>query len=272
MGLGDTLKHLAVAAAPAVGLAFGHPEIGAAVGSALGSYWGGQEVGQAAQQAGQINAQAAQQALDLQKQIYGGIQPYLMSSLSSYQDLLQHPESITKTPGYMFRLQEGLKAAGIPIGGRQISGPQLQRSIQYGQDYATSEYQNALARIAGLGGLATQVAGVGQNYGSTAAKLLLGGAEATAGSITDAAQANVAGTLGAGKAISQGIFDYWNTNKLNQPQPTTGAGTAGAGSPISNPANYYGGSYVAPGGSYLNTPNYGYNTNLGAEGTGFAYY
>lgn len=241
MSLKDTLIHVGSIAAPIIGAAYGQPALGSAIGGALASYGGGQDIAQAQKQASQVQAQAYGQALDWQKQLYGEVSPYLMSSLSSYQNLLQKPPEFQTSPGYLFRLQEGLRAAGIPQGGRQISGPQLKRAIQYGQDYASNEYQRfqdqyttALARIAGLGQLGAQVSGVGETYGTNIAKLLLGGAQATAGGITGAAEANVAGNIGASRALGQGFLQDYYMNQLrnNQPGGTTVAGGSYPSTPI----------------------------------------
>jgi hypothetical protein len=269
--------------------------------SAVGSWLGGREAAKGAESAANVQAQAAQQALDWQKEVYGDIKPYLMQSLSGYSQLLGLPppqtdpyngivgkirrsvfergqprttpdqtttstlspeEYVKQTPGYLFRLNEGLRAVGIPQGGRQLSGPQIKRAVQFGQDYATNEYQNALARIAGLGSLAQGVYGAGQQYATSAGNIVMGGAQAQAQGITGAANARAAGYLGVGNAINQGIGQYTLYNmfqNLNRPT-TTGVGSS---------AGYYGGGYVPPGGSFGNTGIY---TAQGAEGTGFSTY
>lgn len=273
MGLGTTLRNLAGVAAPIAGYIYGGPAggmLGSAVGQAITSYGAGQDIAQAQNKAAELKAKAAADALAFQKEQYANIQPYLMSSLSGYQDLLQNPQSVTQTPGYLFRLNEGLKAVGIPEGSKpgNLSGAQIKAGIQYAQNYATNEYTNALARMAGLGQLAQGAYNVGSTYAANAGKLTMTGAEATAGGVTGAAQARTAGNIGVGNAIGQGLYQYGMYNLLNNQKS---GGVTVPSSPITNPGSYYGSGYVPPGGSF-NTPNYGYNTALGAEGTGFATY
>lgn len=239
--------------------------LGGAALTAYASWRGAKETSKAATQAADIQAKAAEDALAWQKEVYGNIKPYLMSSLSGYQDLLQNPESITQTPGYLFRLNQGLKSIGIPEGSqpKDLSGAQIRGAIQYSQDYATSEYQNALARIAGLGSLAQGVYGAGQSYATAAGNTAMQGAQATAGGITGAAAARSAGWLGVGSAANQGINQYMLYNmyrNFNNPV-TTGVGAAGGAgtvvpsTPVS-PIMSYG--YTPPGGvDYSAGSNYG---------------
>ena len=202
--------------------------------------------------------------------MYGNIKPYLMQSLSSYQDLLKNPQSITKQPGYLFRLQQGLNSVGIATGDKNLTGAQIRRGIQYSQDYATNEYTNALARIAGLGALAQGTYQTGAQYATNTGNAIMQGAQGQAQGITGAASARAAGTIGVTSAINQGLSNYSFYNMMNQ--PGTGVGSNVSTSPITNPNYYYGGGYIPPGGSSFNTPSTGYNTQLGAEGTGFATY
>ena len=177
---------------------------GATVVSAYASYKGAQDIAKAQGQASRTQAEAADKALAFQKQQYEDIKPYIQESLSGYQDLLQNPEAYKQTPGYMFRLQEGLKAIGIPEGGRYLSGTQLKAATRYGQDYATNDYNSALARIAGLGNLAQGVASVGQQYATNAGNILQQQANARAQGTLGAAQARASGYQGIGTALTTG--------------------------------------------------------------------
>ena len=211
--------------------------LGAGALNAYTSYQAGQDVASATESAADIQAKAAEEALAFQKQVYGDIQPYLMESLSGYQNLLNKPEAYKETPGYLFRLQEGLKAAGIPEGGRNLSGPQVRRAIQYGQDYATSEYQNALARIAGLGNIAQGVYGAGQQYATNAGNIIMQNANNQATATQNAANARAAGYLGVGNAITSGVQNYALYN-MYQNTPPASAGP-----------QFYGDAYM-PGRAY----------------------
>ena len=210
---------------------------GAVALSAVASYKSGQDIADATEKGSRTQAEAADKALAFQKEQYADIKPYLQESLSGYQDLLDKPESYKETPGYMFRLQEGLKAIGIPEGGKYLTGTQLKAATRYGQDYATGEYDNALARIAGLGNLAQGVGQVGERYASNVGNILQQKGEYQAQGIIGGAQARASGVMGAANAL------------------TTGAGLA---------AGMYGAGKTGTGGGTTNI--YNYPTGPGAGG------
>lgn len=68
--------------------------------------------------------------------------------LSGYTGLLTDPSSITSNPGYRFRLDQGAQALerSAAAKGRLFSGATGKAMTEYGQEYATSEYDKALAR------------------------------------------------------------------------------------------------------------------------------
>lgn len=192
----------------------------AVVGSAYVSYRSAKETAKAASQAGETQAAAAEKALQFQKEQYADIKPYLMQSLQGYQGLLEQPESFKQTPGYLFRLQEGLKSIGIPEGSKNLSGPQLQAAIKYSQDYATGEYSNALRRIAGLGELAQGVSSVGSQYANQMGNILQNQAGYRAQATQNVAAARASGYAGMANAIGQG-FGMYQQRQLQSPQQQT---------------------------------------------------
>lgn len=203
---------------------------GAIVVSAYASYDSGKKLAKAQGQASRTQAEAADRALEFQKEQYADIKPYIQESLSGYQDLLDKPESYKETPGYMFRLQEGLKAIGIPEGGKYLTGTQLKAATRYGQDYATGEYDNALARIAGLGNLAQGVGQVGERYASNVGNILQQKGEYQAQGIIGGAQARASGTLGVANAITTGAGIYAGMkNKTGTGNTTNNYYGSGAG-------------------------------------------
>lgn len=181
--------------------------VGAGI-SAYSSQQAGKKVASAQEQAARTQVEQQQKALEAQQAAYAPIQPYLLSSLEQYQNLLSKPETFKQTPGYMFRLQQGLEAAGIPANGRFLSGAQIRAATQYGQNYATSEYQNALNQAAGLGSLASgvyqpmaqQASALGNIYGN------IGNVQAQGA--LGAGQARAAGNLGVANAFNQGLQNY----------------------------------------------------------------
>lgn len=129
-------------------------------------------------------------------------------------------------PGYNFRMAEGLKALERSAAARGLlqSGGTLKGIQQYGQNLASSEYENAFSRylsqrearmdpyryLSGQGQAAA--AGQAANVGTTGAAL----AEIAAqrGNIQAAQAAGTAGAIGnAFSSIGQGVGSYY----ANQP-------------------------------------------------------
>jgi hypothetical protein len=70
--------------------------------------------------------------------------PALPASLQTPFQLPTAQDLVSNDPGYMARYQQGLDAQqrGAAAQGTLLSGGQLKAAAQYGQDYATNEYQN----------------------------------------------------------------------------------------------------------------------------------
>jgi len=189
--------------------------IGAGVGAAS-SYLSSKEASKGAESAARIGAGATDRATELQSKIYEEQRPYLekirsadIQAIEGYQGLLNDPSKYTKTPGYLFRLQEGLKAIGIPDGGNKyLSGSQIKAATQYAEDYATSDYERALARYGRLIGVGQGAVQAGQQYASTAGNLMLQGGNIAAQGAQNAANARASGYIGMGNAANQGIQNY----------------------------------------------------------------
>ncbi|MDE0590419.1 hypothetical protein OU789_10820 [Halocynthiibacter sp. C4] len=98
-----------------------------------------------------------------------------------------------KTPGYDFRLNEGLDSVEAGVGARHglNSGATMKALDKYGQDYATGEYNNylnGLRQLAGQGqSSAAMTANAGTNYANSSSNALANyGDAAAAGSIGSA--------------------------------------------------------------------------------------
>lgn len=117
----------------------------------------------------------------------------------------------TKTPGYDFRMKEGLNAieSSAAARGGLYSGAALQDQQKFGQDYATSEYGNHLARLSGRAGT-----GLGAATGiANAATNAAGGVSNALGGIGNA---QAAGAVGMGNALTGGLQNLatnWNYQK-----------------------------------------------------------
>ena len=202
----------------------------AAVVAAGGALYAANKAAKGAKEAAEIQAQGYQKGVDWQQQAYGKIEPYLLKSLADYQNLLENPEAYKKSPGYMFRLQEGLKAIGIPTGGRYLSGSQLKGATQYAENYATADYQNALARVAGLGEVAQGAGATSLGFGTQIANLYGQQGSAQATGVQNAAYARASGILGATRAISSGLGAYGASQQYPQGSSYYGQGmTSGYG-------------------------------------------
>lgn len=148
---------LPLAAAAAAGLATG-----------LGSYFGAQKQADAAREAARLQAAAAREALQWNKDVYnqasGQYNPYIQVGqvgLTGYQDAIQNFAQPTmdyqqkdfnlsnwKDPGYDYRLAEANRAIEASTAGKGMTlGSGALRALQTrNQDMASQEYQNAYNR------------------------------------------------------------------------------------------------------------------------------
>lgn len=151
-------------------------------------------------------------------------------------------QDLQNDPGYQFRLQQGQDALenSAAARGGLFSGAAGKALTEYGQGFASNEYQNAynrfksdqndtfnrLSGVAGTGQTATQQVGqAGQNYANQAGSNMIGGANAQA-----------AAGLAQGNAWG-GAFNQF-----------------GAMAQRGGMGNYFGSSYTTPGynGAYSN--------------------
>lgn len=117
-----------------------------------------------------------------------------------------------KSPGYDFRLNEGINALdrSAAARGRLYSGAQMKGINNYAQGVASEEYNNYANRLAAL-------AGVGQTAATNTASL---GAQ-TAGNVGNAlmqgGQARASGYLGQANAWGNVLNQYMMWKGMNQP-------------------------------------------------------
>lgn len=119
-------------------------------------------------------------------------------------------EALTRTPGYQFRLGEGIKSFenSAAARGGLLSGAAIKGQERFAQDFASNEYGNAINRLlaaAGLGQAGSQnIIGAGNRSSSALSNLALqeGAVRAsTYGNINDAittAEDRLMGALGGG--------------------------------------------------------------------------
>jgi hypothetical protein len=214
--------------------------IGAA-GSAAAGIFGGNKAADAQKKAAKKAAQAQKEALAAQTKL---VAPYVeagKNALAEYQKMAPYKDfgmaEFQADPGYNFRMAEGMKALERSAAARGLlqSGGTLKGIQQYGQNLASSEYENAFSRylsqrearmdpyryLTGIGQAAA--AGQAANVGSTGAAL----AEIAAqrGNVNAAQAAGTAGAIGnAFSSLGQGVGSYFANqpymNYLNSITPT----------------------------------------------------
>ena len=125
-------------------------------------------------------------------------------------------QDMYKDPGYAFRLNEGIKALDRSAAARGglLGGNQLRGVTQFGQDYATNEYQNAFnryqaersARLNPLQSLAGQAQSTANTLTNAAGNLGAG----ESGALMAGGNAAAAGLIGAGNARASGYVGSAN--------------------------------------------------------------
>lgn len=117
--------------------------------------------------------------------------------------------SLQASPGYQFRLQQGIANlnAGLAARGGMGSGKAMAAGQNYAQGFASNEYGNRLSQLAGLSGQgqasAAGQANQGNAYAGNMSNLWTGAANASAASGMAGAQANQSGLMGlAGLGIA----------------------------------------------------------------------
>jgi hypothetical protein len=185
------------------------------VASAAASAYGSKKAADAQKDAAKKAAQAQQQALAQQIEL---AKPYVeagKNALAEYQKLAPYQDfgmaQFQADPGYQFRMSEGMKALERSAAARGLlqSGGTLKGIQQYGQNLASSEYENAFSRyltqrearmdpyryLTGMGQAAA--AGQAANVGTTGAAL--------ADIAAQRGNVQAAGTMGAVNALAGGI-------------------------------------------------------------------
>lgn len=117
------------------------------------------------------------------------------------------PGDYTKSPGYDFRLDEGNKniLARASAQGRYNSGATDKALLEYGQDYATNDYDNFLNRYYQSLTPLQSLAGVGQTTASNMASLNTQTGSNVGNYLTNAGEARASGYINKANAVTGGI-------------------------------------------------------------------
>lgn len=214
----------------------------------------------ASRSAASTQAAAADRAAQLQREQFditneqqrpwreaGGRALNKLESMAEYKPF--DMKTFQQDPSYQFRMDQGLKGLerSAAARGGLISGNTGGALVNYGQNAASQEYQNAFNRyqternaslapymtLAGYGTSANALSSqAGQNYANNAGNMITGGAAAQA-----------AGGVGAANAVNSGVGQYLNytsnNNLLNALRGNNsigyGSGYAGGGPTGYNP-------------------------------------
>ncbi len=119
------------------------------------------------------------------------------------------------SPGYQFQLQQGQDSVNALAGARGglNSGATLQALSTFNQGLANQEYGNYLSRLMGMAGSGQSAAGMQANASTNAAS-------GVSNALGNLGNAQSAGTIGVGNAISGGInnaIGMWNYQNAMRP-------------------------------------------------------
>ena len=241
------------------------PIIGGIIG-AVGAAKAGGAQASAAQSAAQLQHQDQMASLDFQKQQWNteqqNLAPWLKAGGQAENTLagllgtpgqglltpFQAPTAATEQndPGYQFRLQQGSQALQNSAAARGgiLSGNTAQAITQYGQDYASNEYNNVynrafgqyqqqqsstynmLSGLAGGGQMAANTLGqLGQSAAGNISNINLVGGQQQGQDLMAAGSARASGYAGAANAIGGGVSglgQYLLLQQLLGKQPSAG--------------------------------------------------
>ena len=205
-----------------------------------------------AQDAARTQADAANRAADLQKQMFDKQvelqDPYRQAGLTGQNRLMEllglggnagaagygryardfGMQDYQQDPGYQFRLSEGLKALGHTAGARGglISGQTMKGMQDYAQNSASNEYQNAFNRyqtnranqLAPLGSLMTSGQAAASNQAGQAGQygVNAGNLMGQAGQSIAAGQLGSANTMGNALASMGSAYQQQQQQNQNQ--------------------------------------------------------
>lgn len=133
------------------------------------------------------------------------------------------PGKFKKSPGYKFRLKQGVKAMerGAAARGNVLSGAQQKDLTRFGQQHATADYDNFLRRyydslkpLQSMAGVGQTTASQGAAYGGQVGRSI-GQNYLTAGQARASGYINQANVLSG--AMTSGVENYLMYDYLNRP-------------------------------------------------------
>lgn len=179
------------------------PAIIGAGASLLGGIIGGNS----AKSAAKSQLQAARESNALQSQMYQqqreDLAPWRQAgsnALDQINALLQNPSSVEQTPGYQWRMGQGMQALqrSAPGQGGLYSGRAGKALERFGQGFASNEFTDQYNRLANL-------AGLGQTSATNSALAAGQYGQSVGNTLQNMGNARAAGTIGAGNAWTNAL-------------------------------------------------------------------
>lgn len=176
-------------------------------------------------------ADAVKQAMAQQQSIYNQQRtdqaPWLaagQNALGGIQSLMSDPSSISQSPAYQFRMQQGQQALERSAAARGgLAGGGFMKGLdRYSQGLASDEYGNQFGRLAQLAGMgqssAQNLGGIGSNFANSMSSLY--GAQGNA---------QAAGTMAVGNGIAGAVRSVGNLATLGMGGGFSALGIPGMG-------------------------------------------
>ena len=183
---------------------------------------GGRFAAAAAERAAKIQADAAREGLDIQRDMYDvarrDLSPFRRIGKNAFTTLGQlygipgsgggsteafnkeAVEAFRRSPDYQFAFEEGQRAVNFGNAGKGqlLSGNNMRDLTRFGQGLATQNFQNYAARL-------LQLAGMGQNAGTVGAGQSMQFGQAAADALGNVGQARASGIVGGANAINASL-------------------------------------------------------------------
>lgn len=131
-------------------------------GSLLGGIIGGLGQRSAAKSAERISRESLAQQKAQQERVWGAVDPYMKGGAAAFANL-QDPNAFMTSPGYKFRLDQGLEgvAQSRSVNGLLRSGGALKAINNYAQGAASDEYGKWFGQQSSIAHMGLQGAGIG---------------------------------------------------------------------------------------------------------------
>lgn len=131
-------------------------------GSLLGGIVGGVLQNRAAKETAKISREALERQTAQQERVWSAADPYMKSGATALSNL-QDPNAFMTSPGYQFRMGQGLEAVAgnKAVNGLLRSGGAMKALNDYGQGMASDEYGKWFGQQSSIAGMGLTGVGIG---------------------------------------------------------------------------------------------------------------